>query len=160
MVASLLLADEAATLTFGQTLASVCGGRGFFTLSGQLGAGKTTLCRGLIQALGHGAAVKSPTYTLVEPYELPGGLVLHYDLYRLGDPQEFCELGFEEQLGGDSLVLVEWPEQAGRWLPTPDLALTLAQSSQGRRLTWQGLTPRGRQLDLHLQQHYRGQPTD
>lgn len=137
------LADEEATLAFGRHIATVTGGRGLVTLQGDLGSGKTTLSRGLIRALGHTGAVKSPTFTLVEPYELATGQVLHYDLYRLNDPEELHFLGVRDFLDGDALTLVEWPERGRPWLPAPDLALQLQVSGSGRQVNWQGHTPRG-----------------
>ena len=105
------LSDEAATEAFGATLAQLLGNGGIVTLSGQLGAGKTTLIRGFLHALGHQGAVKSPTYTLVEPYELDGRPIMHFDLYRLGDPEELEYLGFRDYLDGSTLCLIEWPEK-------------------------------------------------
>jgi tRNA threonylcarbamoyladenosine biosynthesis protein TsaE len=140
---SVFLPDEAATLGFGRHLAEACGGRGLITLQGNLGSGKTTLCRALVQALGHKGAVKSPTYTLVEPYDLAGGRVLHYDLYRLNDPEELHFLGVRDFLDTDTLTLVEWPERGSGALPAPDLALTLSVSGSGRLAGWQAHTPRG-----------------
>jgi len=149
---SLFLVDEAATVDFGARLATVFGSGGLITLQGNLGGGKTTLCRGLIQALGHEGKVKSPTYTLVEPYELPGhGQVLHYDLYRLSDPEELEFLGTRDFLEKDTLTLIEWPERAGSWLPQPDLALRLEIEGSGRRLFWQAHTERGQNLAKLLQ---------
>lgn len=153
------LPDEAATLAVGRLLAGLLGGQGLLTLQGDLGAGKTTLSRGLIQALGHDGKVKSPTYTLVEPYELPGCRVLHYDLYRLGDPEELEFLGLRDFLADpDTLTLVEWPERAGTVLPPPDLALVLQLDGSGRRLQWQGRTPRGQGLADALAQALQAKP--
>lgn len=148
--ASVFLPDEDSTVGIGRLLATLTGGHGLLTLHGNLGCGKTTLSRGLIQALGHTGAVKSPTYTLVEPYELCGRHVLHYDLYRLSDPEELEFLGMRDFLDADTLTLVEWPERAGNWLPAPDLALHLQVEGSGRRLSWEGHTPRGQQLALQL----------
>lgn len=144
------LADEQATLAFGQQLARLLDGRGLVTLQGNLGGGKTTLCRGLIQALGHNGKVKSPTYTLVEPYELPGGKVLHYDLYRLADPEELEFLGMRDHLDAGTLTLIEWPERAGSLLPPADLALHLSVQDGGRLLTWQTDGPRAAALAAAL----------
>lgn len=129
-----LLADDAATEAVGAALAPVLAGRaGVVTLRGELGAGKTTLVRGLLRALGHLGAVRSPTYTLVEPYELHGSRVLHIDLYRIGDARELDGLGLREELGG-ALVLVEWPERATGALPPADLEITLRHDGAQRRL--------------------------
>jgi tRNA threonylcarbamoyladenosine biosynthesis protein TsaE len=154
MSATIFLADEAATLAFGRALAELCQGRGLFTLHGDLGAGKTTLSRGLIQALGHHGPVKSPTYALVEPYELPQARVLHYDLYRLNDPEELYFLGVRDFLEPDTLTLIEWPERAGKMLPPPDLALTLTLIGKGRELAWQSHTARGEQWSKALAQQF------
>jgi tRNA threonylcarbamoyladenosine biosynthesis protein TsaE len=107
-------------------------------LVGDLGAGKTTLVRGLLHALGHSGPVRSPTYTLIEPYELPGRTVLHFDLYRLADPEELEYLGAREQSGPGTLWLVEWPGRGAGWLPEPDLVATLQPEGQGRRLLLSG----------------------
>ncbi len=154
MNSRVFLPDEAATLAFGRTLAEVCGGRGLITLQGNLGSGKTTLSRAVIQALGHKGAVKSPTYTLVEPYELPKGRVLHYDLYRLNDPEELHFLGMRDFIGPDTLTLVEWPERGLGWLPQADLAITLQVVNRSRELTWQAGTSRGQTISQTLADRY------
>lgn len=151
-MSSLFLPDDAATLAAGAALARGSRGHGLIFLTGDLGAGKTTLSRGLIQALGHTGAVKSPTYTLVEPYELPGGRVFHYDLYRLADPEELEYLGLRDHLDGQSLTLIEWPQRGGSLLPEPDLRLTLGVLPQGRRLSWQALTYHGELMSAELTQ--------
>ncbi|MES2606926.1 MAG: tRNA (adenosine(37)-N6)-threonylcarbamoyltransferase complex ATPase subunit type 1 TsaE [Pseudomonadota bacterium] len=156
MNTGIFLADEAATLAAGALLARLSEGRGLFTLQGDLGSGKTTFSRGLIQALGHHGAVKSPTYTLVEPYELATGHVLHYDLYRLNDPEELHFLGVRDFLDADTLTLVEWPERGQHWLPQPDLALSLSVEANGRRLRWQPCTERGQQLSQQLEEQLSG----
>lgn len=156
MNTGIFLADEEATLAAGAALARISAGRGLFTLQGNLGSGKTTFSRGLIQALGHKGAVKSPTYTLVEPYELMNGHVLHYDLYRLNDPEELHFLGVRDFLDADTLTLVEWPERGKNWLPAPDLALSLNVEATGRRLRWQAGTQRGQQLAQALEKHLCG----
>jgi tRNA threonylcarbamoyladenosine biosynthesis protein TsaE len=117
-------------------------------LSGDLGAGKTTLVGGLLAALGHEGPVRSPTYTLIEPYLLAGRDVYHCDLYRLRDPEELEDLGLRELLAGSSVLLVEWPERAGERLHVPDLQLHLEYTDAGRRVAvaasseagWQVLT--------------------
>jgi tRNA threonylcarbamoyladenosine biosynthesis protein TsaE len=142
-VIRLFLPDDTATLAVGAALARASGGHGLIFLSGDLGAGKTTLSRGLIRALGHAGSVKSPTYTLVEPYELPTGRVLHYDLYRLSDPEELEYLGLRDHLDDQTLTLIEWPERGGTLLPVPDLKLSLEVAPRGRQISWQALTSHG-----------------
>ena len=140
---TLPLADAHATEAAGAVLARAAQGHGLIFLEGDLGAGKTTLSRGLIRALGHPGNVKSPTYTLVEPYERPAGRVMHYDLYRLGDPEELEYLGLRDHLDDDTLTLIEWPVRGGKLLPTPDLRLTLAIRGTRRELQWQACSPHG-----------------
>lgn len=107
-------------------------------LQGDLGAGKTTLVRGFLRALGHQGAVRSPTYTLLEPYEFDGLTVLHFDLYRVADADELEYLGVREQSDERTLWLVEWPDRGAGWLPEPELVVNLAQEGDGRRLQWSG----------------------
>jgi tRNA threonylcarbamoyladenosine biosynthesis protein TsaE len=120
LAAAIVAADEPAPLVI--------------ALSGDLGAGKTTLVAGLLRALGHQGAVRSPTYTLIEPYQLGGREVNHCDLYRLRDPSELEDLGLRDLLTPRSVLLVEWPERAGNRLATPDLSLALGYLDDGRTL--------------------------
>lgn len=154
---TLPLADEAATLAFAARLAHAIvarmaqaapGQQGLHVqLSGDLGAGKTTLVRALLRALGHTGRVKSPTYALCEPYNIdtPQGPlpVYHFDLYRFADPAEWHDTGFREHFAGNALCLVEWPEKAAGLLGTPDLRLQLEPEGDGRRLTLSADTPAG-----------------
>lgn len=103
-------------------------------LHGNLGAGKTTLVRGFLRALGHSGAVRSPTYALVESYQLAGRHYHHFDLYRLGDPEELEFLGIRDYLDGTATLLVEWPERAGDLLPPPDLRVLIEVEGEGRRV--------------------------
>lgn len=113
-------------------------------LEGELGAGKSTLARALIRAMGHTGAVPSPTYTLVEPYELAGRLVYHVDLYRVADAEELRYLGWTEL--GDGLRLVEWPDRAPELARTADLGVRLSYQDAGRELELVGISQRGQNL--------------
>ena len=115
-------------------------------LSGDLGAGKTTLVGGLLSALGHAGPARSPTYALIEPYRIAGRDVYHCDLYRLRDPEELEDLGLRDLLVGPSLLLVEWPERAGDRLREPDLQLHLEYTDEGRRLALTPATEAGRRV--------------
>ena len=142
------LADEGATEALGRALAGplarACRDAPIVVhLEGPLGAGKTTLARGLLRGLGHAGRVRSPTFTLLEPYELPGCLVVHLDLYRLADPGELDYLGLVDMLAAGSLVLVEWAARGGDRLPRADLRITLDYDADARRAVCQALTPAG-----------------
>ncbi|WP_174876007.1 tRNA (adenosine(37)-N6)-threonylcarbamoyltransferase complex ATPase subunit type 1 TsaE [Vogesella oryzae] len=126
------LADEAATLHLGQTLANCLQAGLQLQLHGDLGAGKTTFTRGLLRGLGYSGKVKSPTYTLVESYSLPMATVHHFDLYRFNDPREWFDAGFADYLASDSLCIVEWPQKAAGALPAPDMSLELQMANDGR----------------------------
>jgi tRNA threonylcarbamoyladenosine biosynthesis protein TsaE len=143
-----LLADETATLALGQRLAA-CLQPGFrIYLHGDLGAGKTTLVRGLLRGLGYAGRVKSPTFTLVETYNVSSLYLYHFDFYRLRDPDEWRDAGFREAFGGDAVCVVEWPERAS--LPAPDLAIHLEHAGDQRRVRLVGHSAcAGRCLD-HL----------
>jgi tRNA threonylcarbamoyladenosine biosynthesis protein TsaE len=138
-------ADEAACADFAASLArqpalhDAC-----VELDGALGAGKTTFVRHLLQALGVRGRIKSPSYTVLEPYALPGLAVSHFDFYRFNDPREWEDAGFREVFAAPGLKLVEWPQKAGALLPTPDLRLRITALDEARReVTLQALTPRG-----------------
>lgn len=137
--------DEAATVAAGAGLGAHLSGGEVIFLEGELGAGKTTLARGILRALGHEGAVKSPTYTLVEPYDtMPGLAVYHFDLYRLEDPEELEFMGIRDYFGENSVCLVEWPGRGLGVLPAADIVISIISVKQGRRLALSGCTERGR----------------
>jgi tRNA threonylcarbamoyladenosine biosynthesis protein TsaE len=141
---TLYLADEAATMAAGAQLAnSLCTGLTIH-LHGDLGAGKTTFVRGLLHGLGHQGKVKSPTYTLVEPYVISRFNIYHFDLYRFTDPEEWDAAGFRDYFNPQSLCLVEWPEKAGDLIPQADMDVTLMIEKDGRMLNIKANSERAR----------------
>jgi len=114
-------------------------------LSGDLGAGKTTLSRGILAGLGHKGSVKSPTYTLVEPYDLDIGKVFHFDLYRLVDPEELYDIGFDDYLSEAQLCMVEWPDKGGSLVPKADISLQINSNETGREVILTAQTSLGSQ---------------
>ena len=151
---TIFLENEQATIAFGQTLAKLCPAGFNIYLYGDLGAGKTTLVRGLIQTFLPEAKVKSPTYTLVEDYELnastknPNKLnhIYHFDLYRLGDPEELEYIGGRDYFSGDALCLVEWPQRGEGWLAKSDLDITIEYQTEGRNITLNAHSKKGQEL--------------
>ncbi|MES2349292.1 MAG: tRNA (adenosine(37)-N6)-threonylcarbamoyltransferase complex ATPase subunit type 1 TsaE [Pseudomonadota bacterium] len=141
------LHDEAGTAALGAALARALAPGLAIYLHGDLGAGKTALTRALLHAAGHVGTVKSPTYTLSEPYaiQLDGRAVnvIHFDLYRMGGPEEFLDAGFREDFNGDNICIVEWPEKADRVLPPADINLFLTVSGNGRDVELQASTALG-----------------
>ncbi len=138
------LPDEAATLALGGRLGHALAAGLSIWLQGDLGAGKTTLTRGVLRALGFAGRVKSPTYTLVELYTLSRFNLYHFDLYRFTDPDEWEDAGFREYFNPASVCLVEWPEKAGGRLPPPDLRVRIEIPDAGRTVWIEGLTEGGR----------------
>ena len=145
IVKTLRWPDEAATQAFAQSLATAPSlGHAFIALHGDLGAGKTTLVRHLLQALGVTGRIKSPTYAVVEPYELTDLNVWHFDFYRFADPREWEDAGFRDIFASTGLKLAEWPEKAAAMLPTADLDIAIATTSESeRRVTLSAHTPTG-----------------
>jgi tRNA threonylcarbamoyladenosine biosynthesis protein TsaE len=151
---SLELPDEAATLRLGAALAVGLGpGRTLF-LSGDLGAGKTTLVRGLLRALGHAGRVKSPSYPLVELYVVSSLHLYHFDFYRFKNEAEWQDSGFREYFNAQSACIVEWPERAGGLLPSPTLAIRLEIAGEGRRAWLRAPSPAGADWLAQARQFY------
>ncbi|MDL0432110.1 tRNA (adenosine(37)-N6)-threonylcarbamoyltransferase complex ATPase subunit type 1 TsaE [Marinobacter sp. TBZ242] len=124
-------------------------------LEGDLGMGKTTLSRGIMRGLGHEGAVKSPTYTIVEPYEHLTPPAYHFDLYRLGDPEELEYMGIRDYFQGESLCVIEWPERGQGILPVPDLLIRLGKSGDGRSALISASTTRGGRLLAGIGEQWR-----
>ena len=143
---TLTLPDENATLALGAAIAPHLEPGLVVTLRGELGAGKTTLVRGLLRALGHAGRVKSPTYTLVEVYEVSRLSLYHFDFYRFHDPSEWIDAGFRDVFNGRNICLIEWPERAGGQLPPADLDIALETTESGRIATLAAHSPAGERL--------------
>jgi tRNA threonylcarbamoyladenosine biosynthesis protein TsaE len=129
------LAHESDTTAFGAKLAPLLNGGMVVYLRGELGAGKTTLVRGLLRGLGVTGRVKSPTYTLVEPYVISQLYLYHFDFYRFSRPEEWAEAGFREYFNGDAVCLIEWPEKVGGQLPAADLEIAIEVDGDARHIT-------------------------
>jgi tRNA threonylcarbamoyladenosine biosynthesis protein TsaE len=145
-VLTTFLPDEDATLALGAALAEAVEPGMVIYLEGDLGAGKTTLVRGLLRAAGHRGAVKSPTYTLVEVYELSRLDFHHFDFYRFHDPREWIDAGFRESFNGRIVSLIEWPRKAQGLLPPADLEIALEPSRTGRSASLRSSSPAGNAL--------------
>lgn len=141
---TLLPASAEEMEALGIRLAALCRPGMRIHLQGELGAGKTTLARGILHGLGYQGSVKSPTYTLVEPYLIDNKRIYHFDLYRIADPEELEAIGLRDYLDGDSLCLVEWPERAAAFLGEPDLLISIAIEGTGRVVTLTACSAPGR----------------
>ncbi len=137
------LVDEAATLDLGKRIANGLVAGMLVALHGPLGAGKTTLARGVLRGLGYEGRVKSPTYALVELYELSRLNLYHFDLYRFTQPEELIESGLQEAFNGSNVCIVEWAERAGSLLPVADLEVTLEMAHVGRTAILKAHTENG-----------------
>ena len=131
---TIAVADEAGTARIATAIAASLKAGQIVTLSGDLGAGKTTFVRGLLHGLGHAGKVKSPTYTLVEPYVISRFNIYHFDLYRFADPEEWDAAGFRDYFNPQTICLVEWPEKAGDLIPQADIDVSLSPENTGRTL--------------------------
>lgn len=137
------LPDEAATTAFAARFAHALQPGLLIYLRGNLGAGKTTWVRALLQSLGYAGLVKSPTYTLIERYDVAGLHLRHFDLYRFRDAEEWEDSGFRDEFDGRNICLVEWPEQAAGLLPPADISLTFEMLQDGRELLLHAYTDAG-----------------
>jgi tRNA threonylcarbamoyladenosine biosynthesis protein TsaE len=149
-----ILPDEQATLALGAALAAGLEPGLTIYLRGELGAGKTTLVRGVLRALGHAGAVKSPTYALVELYEVSRLHLHHFDFYRFHDPREWIDAGFRESFNGRTVSLIEWPERAGGLLPPADLEIVLESHGTGRSAVLTSSTLPGQKCLARLEQRW------
>lgn len=150
------LHDEAATLALGAKIAAILHAGLTVNLNGTLGAGKTTLVRGILHGLGYHHVVKSPTYNLVEIYKISRLYLYHFDFYRFNDPIEWEEAGFREYFNAESICFVEWAEKAGELLPTADLQIFVDIVDEGRQVKIKPGTQTGKQCLIHLQK--QGKP--
>ena len=138
--------DAATMEEIGMRLGRVCPEGMLIFLQGDLGAGKTTVVRGFLHGRGYTGRVKSPTYTLLEPYRTGRSSVYHLDLYRIHDPEELEAIGIRDYFDGEGICLIEWPEKGATLLPVPDLHIRITFGNCGRVLSMQPRTPRGREL--------------
>ena len=153
------LDDESDTASAGAALATTLHAGLVIYLRGDLGAGKTTLVRGVLRALGHDGKVKSPTYTLIEPYIVSRLHLYHFDFYRFAVPEEYLEAGLDEYFDGNGVCLVEWPDKAAPHIAAPDLEIRLTVSGPGRRLEALALTEAGRTCIRKLDSELSRNPT-
>jgi len=147
------LVTEQATEQFGVSLAKLIEAPLVVYLEGELGAGKTRLARAILHGLGHKGNVKSPTYTLVEPYTLDAMRCFHFDLYRLADPMELDFMGIRDYFENDCLCLIEWPEKGRGMIEKADLDVLMTYQGSGRHCTVYAKTPRAEQLLEQLKEN-------
>ncbi|MFD2113381.1 tRNA (adenosine(37)-N6)-threonylcarbamoyltransferase complex ATPase subunit type 1 TsaE [Thiorhodococcus fuscus] len=146
----IILADPESQMAFGARLGACLSPPFVLYLEGDLGTGKTTLTRGLLRGLGHEGAVRSPTYTLIEPYSLATMRLHHLDLYRLGDPEELEYLGLRDLMEADAVWVVEWPDRGSGMLPPADLRIGIDHLPEGRRLVLRAESRIGESLLVRL----------
>ncbi|RNL60953.1 tRNA (adenosine(37)-N6)-threonylcarbamoyltransferase complex ATPase subunit type 1 TsaE [Zhongshania marina] len=157
------LDGEADTVAAGELFGRAMRSGAVVYLDGQLGAGKTTFCRGVLRAFGYGGSVKSPTYTLVESYEdlvyetepaqATTVSVYHFDLYRLGDPEELEYMGIRDYFDDHAICLIEWPLRGSGFLPSADIMVSIESQGTGRLLAARGMTLRGQQILAQLSEY-------
>ena len=140
------LKNETKTVEFGAKIAAATKGGEIIYLKGDLGAGKTTFVRGFLNALGHSGNVKSPTYTLIEPYSINDKSIYHFDLYRINDPEELEAMGIRDYCDGESICLYEWPEQGKGVLPEADIIFSLSLADTGRTIAIETKSAKGEQI--------------
>ena len=147
---TLTLADENATMDFARLLAAQLQPGMVIYLQGDLGAGKTTLVRSVLNALGHTGRVKSPTYTLLEPYQVAELDLRHFDLYRMNDEEEWESAGFRDEFNGHNIFFIEWPDKARNLLPPADVEIAFEILPSSRRIGIYGHTQTGKECLKHL----------
>ena len=140
------LKNEIETTEIGAKVASYLQGGEIIYLKGELGTGKTTLVRGALHKLGFVGNVKSPTYTIVEPYSIDNHVVYHFDLYRLNDPEELESLGIRDYCDGQSICFFEWPEKGENLTPNADINLLLTYTKEGRNVELTAITEIGKSI--------------
>lgn len=141
-----VLENEPAMLAFGEKFARACGDTAIIFLYGNLGAGKTTLSRGFLHGRGITGPVKSPTYTLVEPYELGDQKIFHFDFYRVRDADELEYIGIKDYFIPKAICLIEWPDSGAGLLPPPDVSCYIEACSVGRKLKLEAYSERGKKI--------------
>ena len=156
----LLIDNECDMLLLGALFAEACSGSWNIFLYGDLGSGKTTFSRGVISALGHKGAVKSPTYTIVEPYNINNRKIYHFDLYRLEDPEELEYIGARDYFDDDAICLVEWPARGGSKLPKADVEISFEYNLPGRKTKFVSRNKRGQHLVNDIIVEYVGKVED
>lgn len=141
-----LLPTEADTIDFAANMANLVPDTAVIYLYGNLGAGKTTFTRGFLRSLGYKDKVKSPTYTIVEPYEIEDKKIFHFDLYRVADPTELEYIGIKDYFSPGNICIVEWPELGGDFLPAPDLCCYIEPKEVGREIRLEANSETGKQI--------------
>lgn len=148
------LADSSATVELGRKIAAQIDAPLTIFLNGELGAGKTTLTRGIVQGMGHQGNVKSPTYTLVEPYQLGNWQINHFDLYRLADPEELEFIGIRDYFGPGQIAIIEWPEKGEGMIGKPDLVILLSYQGHSRKVEFSAHSSAAKRLLTQLIDSY------